>query len=92
VKRLSQGPGPDQVAYQIQVRGRLDEKWSDWFNGMTVEVDNESSPPVTTLTGVVDQSVLHGILSRIRDLNLPLISVTRIEPPKDESHSQQRGE
>ena len=92
MKRLNQGPGPDQVAYQIQVRGRLDESWSDWFNGMTIEVDNESRPPVTTLTGVVDQSALHGILSRILRLNLPLISVTRIESPKDESHSQQRGE
>ena len=62
MKRFNQGPGTDQAAYQIQVRGRLDENWSDWFNGMTVEVDNESSPPVTTLTGVVDQPALHGIL------------------------------
>jgi hypothetical protein len=92
VKRLNQGPGPDQVAYQIRVRGRLDESWSDWFSGMTTEVDNESIPPDTTLTGVIDQSALHGILSRIRDLNLLLVSVTRIESAKDESHSQQRGE
>jgi hypothetical protein len=92
VKRFNQSPGPDQVAYQIQTRGRLDGNWSDWFNGMTIEVDNQNGPPVTTLTGVVDQPALHGILSRIRDLNLPLISVTRIEPSKGKSHSQQRGE
>jgi hypothetical protein len=91
VKRLDQRPAPDQAAYQIQVRGRLDESWLDWFSGMTTEVDDESSPPVTTIIGVVDQSALHGILARIRDLNLLLISVTRIEPARGESHSQ-RGE
>jgi hypothetical protein len=85
VKRFDQGPGPDQVAYQIKVGGRLAENWSGWFDGMTIEVDNErGGPPVTTLTGVVDRSALHGILFRILDLNLPLISVARIEPERDE--------
>ena len=91
MKRLDQRPGSDQAAYQIQVRGRFDESWLDWFSGMTTEFDDESSPPVTTIIGVVDQSALHGILARIRDLNLLLVSVIRIEPAKDESHSQ-RGE
>ena len=91
MKRLNQRPGPDQVTYQIKVRGWLDESWSDWFSGMTTEVDNESSPPITTIIDIVDQSALHGMLARIRDLNLLLISVIRIEPAKDESHSQ-RGE
>ena len=55
--------------YQIKVQGGLPENWSDWFNGMTITVENESDgPPVTTLTGTVDQSALHGILAKIRDL------------------------
>ena len=73
-------PEPGQAAYQIQVEGRLDEHWSDWFNGMVITLDQEDAPPtVTTLTGVVDQSALHGILARIRDLNLKLLSVTQLE-------------
>ena len=50
--------------YQIKVKGVLDEKWSDWFNGLTIETEGS----VTTLTGAVDQSGLHGILIRIGDL------------------------
>lgn len=72
--------GFDQAArYQIKVQGRLDEKWSDWFGGMTVMVQSESNDaPITTLTGAVaDQSALRGILDKIWDLNLTLISVTR---------------
>jgi hypothetical protein len=63
------------------VRGRLDERWADWFNGMTIT----SERGITTLAGAVDQAALHGILSKIRNLNLTLISVTPIESEK-ESH------
>ena len=66
--------------YQIKLRGRLDASWSDWFDGMTVTFENkDDGSPVTALTGVVmDQAALHGLLSRISDLNLTLISVTQV--------------
>jgi hypothetical protein len=69
------------LAYQIRVRGRIDERWSDWFSGMTLTVEQaRDRPPVTTLTGsVVDQAVLRGMLCKIWDLNLTLISVIQME-------------
>jgi hypothetical protein len=64
------------AGYQIKVKGRLGSQWSDWFEGMAIE----SEAAVTTLTGqVADQSALHGLLVRVRDLGLPLISVKRVE-------------
>lgn len=61
--------------YQIRVKGVLDEKWSDWFDGLTVIPQDDE----TLLTGPVrDQAALHGLLARIRDLGLPLLSVSRI--------------
>jgi hypothetical protein len=69
-----------QKVYQIKVQGRLDASWSDWFDGMTLTFEHgDGDSPITTLTGaVVDQAALHGLLSRISDLNLTLISVTQI--------------
>ncbi len=65
-----------QTIYQIKVQGKLDAKWSDWFNGLTVTLESD----ITTLTGaVVDQAALRGILDKIWDLNLTLISINRIE-------------
>ena len=72
----------DQPAtYQIKVQGRLSEKWSDWFDGMTITVENsDASFTVTTLTGTVaDQVALYGLLSRIRDLGLPLLLVQYVD-------------
>ena len=63
--------------YQIKVKGSLGDSWSEWFDGMTVESDGT----FTMITGhLLDQSALHGLLVRVRDLGLPLISVNRIEP------------
>ena len=57
---------------KIKLSGRLDKKWQDWFEGMEITYDNDA----TILSGTVkDESMLHGILNRIRDLNLKLISV-----------------
>ncbi len=72
----------DQPAtYQIKVLGRLDERWSDWVEGMTITVErggNGSS--VTTLTGTVaDQAALQGVLRRLYSLGIPLVSLNRVE-------------
>jgi len=63
--------------YRIKVKGVLDRRWSDWFDGFDIlyEVEDE-----TVLVGMVrDQAALHGMLSKIRDLGLPLLMVQRIE-------------
>ena len=63
------------MRYQIKVRGRLDPSWSDWFSGVVI-TSQDDGEPVTVLEGdVPDQPALYGILNRIRDLNLVLISV-----------------
>ena len=64
--------------YQVVVKGHLDNEWSDWFDGLTITlVDNGE----TILSGpIVDQTALHGVLIKIRDLGLPLLSLMRVEP------------
>ena len=71
----------ERVVYQIKVQGNLDDRWSDWFSGLTVVVEDVRTdiPPVTTLTGRTDQATLRGILNKIWDLNLTLISVVPID-------------
>jgi hypothetical protein len=62
--------------YEISIQGRLDERWESWFDGMTLTSDTAGT---SVLRGrVVDQAALHGVLSRLRDLGLPLVSVRRI--------------
>ena len=69
------------ATYQIKVPGHLDESWAEWDRRMTVTVESEDdSPPVTTLTGTVDQAALQGLLRRLYSLGLPLISVICVEP------------
>ena len=58
---------------EIRVKGQIDEHWSDWFEGLTVTHTDQEE---TVLTGpVVDQSALYGLLAKLRDLGLPLLSV-----------------
>ena len=65
------------VLYRIKVKGRLSRSWSDWFEEMVISFCGKE----TTLTGpVADQAALHGLLIRIRDLNLTLLSVKRLAP------------
>jgi hypothetical protein len=81
-EHISQNLGLDKPAtYQIKVHGRLDERWSDWFEEMTVTVEREGNgPPITTLTGTVaDQAALQGMLRTLYTLGLPVRSVTCVD-------------
>jgi len=77
VNRMGQVLKLSQPAtYQIRVKGALDARWASWFEGLVVTVAEDE----TILTGsVADQSALHGLLNKIRDLGLLLISVSRID-------------
>ena len=66
------------MVYQIRIKGHLGPQWSDWFGGLTITLEESGD---TLLTGpVVDQAALYGLLRKVRDLSLPLISVKRVEP------------
>lgn len=63
--------------YQIRLKGRLSHEWSDWFDGMTI---TQADGDETLLTGLVaDQAALYGLLRKVRDLGLPLISVRQVD-------------
>jgi hypothetical protein len=68
------------VHYQIRVRGVLDRRWSAWFDGLQLTSDDRGQ---TTIAGpVADQAALHGLLAKVRDLGLELLSVRRIDPDR----------
>ena len=69
------------TAYQIHLKGVLDSSWSDWFGGFTITTQGSETILVGT---VVDQSALHGILAKINDLGLAIVSVERISQPEKE--------
>jgi len=64
--------------YEIRLQGRLSARWAAWFDGMTLTTADDAA---TVLAGpVVDQAALHGVLQKVRDLGLPLISLTALDP------------
>lgn len=68
--------------YRITIKGHLDNEWSDWFDGLNITLEDNGE---TVLTGpIVDQAALHGVLMKIRDLGLPLLSLTRIETEQEQ--------
>ena len=65
------------VVYQIRIKGHLGSQWTDWFEGLTVTLEEDGD---TLLTGpIVDQAALHGLLKKVRDLGMPLVSVNRVQ-------------
>jgi hypothetical protein len=86
---MSDKPSSDEQhnhppCYEIRLRGQLDSQWTDWFGGLTITLEENDT---TLLTGpVIDQAALHGLLKKVRDLGLPLVSVSPVEPgPADQS-------
>ena len=65
------------TAYEIRITGQLDARWAEWFEGLTITLDGGD----TLITGpVVDQAALHGLLKKVRDLGMSLVSVSPVEP------------
>ena len=77
--KLNPKTDPSQaMVYQIRIKGHLGRQWTDWFGGLTITLEDNGD---TLLTGpVVDQAALHGLLRKVRDLGMPLLSVIRVEP------------
>ena len=72
-------PGQPTI-YQIRLQGHLSDQWTDWFEGLSITLEENEE---TLLTGpLVDQAALHGLLKKVRDLGLPLVSIHRVEPGK----------
>jgi hypothetical protein len=66
------------MVYQIRIKGHLGREWTDWFGSLTLTLEDNGE---TLLTGpVVDQAALHGVLKKVRDLGMPLLSVNRVKP------------
>ena len=66
------------IIYQIRIQGHLGSEWTDWFEGLSLTLEDNGE---TLLTGsVVDQAALHGLLRKVRDLGMPLLSVNPVEP------------
>ena len=86
---MSEKPRSDEKrnqppCYEIRLKGHLDSQWAVWFEGLTITIEEDGT---TLLTGpVIDQAALHGLLKKVRDLGLPLVSVSPVEPgPADQS-------
>jgi hypothetical protein len=66
------------MIYKIRISGQLDDQWTNWFEGLTISLESEGD---TLLTGTVpDQAARYGLLKKVRDLGMPLLSVNRVEP------------
>jgi hypothetical protein len=64
--------------YEIRLKGHLEDRWAEWFEGLTITREGNGN---TLLTGrVIDQAALHGLLRKVRDLGMPLVSVSPVEP------------
>jgi hypothetical protein len=82
---MSTSHSHDPANYEIRIKGHLDSRWAAWFDGMNLSTHRDGT---TLLSGlVVDQSALHGLLQKVRDVGLPLLSVTQLEPDQPDAPS-----
>jgi hypothetical protein len=81
-RRSSECDANQPMVYQIRIRGHLGPQWVGWFEGLTITLDDGD----TLLTGpVIDQAALHGLLKKVRDLSMPLLSVNSVETRRQEA-------
>ncbi len=78
--------GDPSIHYEIRLKGHVNAQWSGWFDGLTISLEDSGN---TCLTGrITDQAALHGLLAKIRDLGLPLISLQSVSSPQEtETHN-----
>ena len=75
---MNDSPNSMSKVYEIRLKGHLDARWVKWFDGLTITLEENGN---TLLSGpVVDQAALHGLLKKVRDLGMPLVSVRPLEP------------
>ena len=82
MSEISTGPRYNPGQYEIRLKGHLDSRWAAWFDGLSLTRENDGT---TIICGpVADQAALHGLLQKVRDLGLPLVSVTQVQPDRPE--------
>ena len=77
MSEMPAGPGHNPGRYEIRVKGHLDSRWAAWFDGLSLT--NESDGTTLLCGPVADQAALHGLLQKVRDMGLPLVSVTQVQ-------------
>ena len=82
MRDTSTGHDHDAGRYEIRLKGHLAPRWAAWFDGLSLSSENDGTTIISGL--VADQAALHGLLHRVRDIGLPLVSVTRVEPDQPE--------
>jgi hypothetical protein len=88
MSEMSTGHGHEPGSYEIRLDGHLEPRWAAWFDGMSLTNDSDGT---TVLSGpVVDQAALHGLLQRVRDVGLALLSVTPVRPEEPDAPPTQR--
>jgi hypothetical protein len=82
-------PGQPMI-YQIRIKGHLGREWTDWFGGLTLTLEDNGE---TLLTGpVIDQAALHGLLKKVRDVGMPLLSVIEVQFNENHRYQSKKGE